>query len=143
MSKIPAAIDRLVQMLTVGLPAVQVIDGPPIVNLEETGVCIGYAGSIDMLSVASVSDGAGLMAEAETFDINCLAWQRSGEDDIKPVRDGVFAVIASINALLANDRRLGGAVVNAHLRIVDLDQTQTPDGTWAVIAFTVTCKAFT
>ena len=141
MSKVPAAIDRLVQALTVNLPDVQVIDGPPIINLEETGIAIGY--TPDQISVQAVAEGAGLMAEMETFDINCLAWQRSGEEDMKTVRDGVFAVIARVNAALANDRKLGGAVTNAQLRVVDLDQTQTPDGIWAVVAFVVTCKAFT
>lgn len=128
-------------MFTVGLPNVQVIDGPPVLNLEETGITVGYAP--DQISVQSISEGAGLMAETETFDVNCLAWQRSGASDIKTVRDGAFAVVASVNALLANDRKLGGAVTNAQLRVVDLDQTQTPDGTWAVVAFAVTCKAFT
>jgi hypothetical protein len=141
MSKVPAAIDRLVLTLTTALPDVQIIDGPPIINLEEVGIAIGY--TPDQISVQAVSDGAGLVAEMETFDINCLAWQRSGEGEMKTIRDGVFAVIAAVNVILANDRKLGGAVTNAQLRVVDLDQTQTPDGTWAVVAFVVTCKAFT
>src|SRR6266536_1871804 len=126
MSRIPAAVDRLVQMLTVGLPGVQVIDGPPVIELEKTGVSVGY--SPDVLSVVSIQEGAGLVSESETFDVNCLAWQRSGDTDMKTVRDAVFAIVGNCDTALAGDRRLGGAVVNAYLRVVDLDQTQTDDG---------------
>lgn len=140
MTAIPAAIDHLIARCTVSLESRQIIDGPPLVNLEKAGVAIGY--SPDELSVTSTEEGAGLQSDVETFDINCIAWQRSGDEDAKTVRDQVFATVADVGSILAADRRLGGTVVHARLRVVELDQTQNPDGTWAVVAFAITCKAF-
>lgn len=140
MSRIPAVLDRLVAAFTVALPQVQVIDGPALVEVEEAGLCVGY--TPDRLAVESTEEGVGLDATLESFDVNCLAWQRSGDTDTKTLRDRAFATVAAVDAVLAVDRRLGGVVVNAQLRVVDLEQTQTEDTTWAVIAFVITCKAF-
>lgn len=141
MSSIPAAVDKLVATLTTRLGAnVQVVDGPPVVALDNVGVAVGY--TPDDISVSSQEEGAGLDSDVETYDINCLAWVRSGDGKLKPVRDRVFALLAQVDQSLAEDRRLGGAVVHARIRVLDMDQTQKPDGTWAVASFAVTCKAF-
>lgn len=140
MTHVPAAIDRLVAIFTAGLPDVQVIDGPPVIEMAGAGVCVGYAP--DVPSVLSIEDPAGLQVDMETFDLNCVAWQRSGDTDMKVLRDAVYGMVAALDAALAVDRTLGRAVVNARLRVVDLDQLHMTDATWAVVAFVITCKAF-
>ncbi len=145
MTAIPAAVDALVAMFTEQLPDAQIVDGPPLVELEKSGIAVGYAvgtTTVDQVAVTSTEEGAGLDTTVETFDVNCLAWQRSGDTDVKAVRDATFALITTVDVALSNDRRLGGAVVNARLRVLDLDQMQNGDGTWAVVAFSITCTAF-
>jgi hypothetical protein len=51
-------------------------------------------------------------------------------------------MIATLDAALAVDRTLGRAVVNARIRLADLDQIHMTDATWAVVAFVITCSAF-
>jgi hypothetical protein len=141
MSHIPAALDYLVATLPVKLTDdVQVIDGPPVVNLENTGIAVGY--TPDELAVSSLEDPAGLDSNVETFDINCLVWARSGDIGMKAIRDLVFTIVTAVDEIIRLDPNLGGAVATARLRILDLDQMQNSDGTWAVVAFAITCKAF-
>jgi hypothetical protein len=139
-SKAPAAIDFLVA----GLPSIQedlqVLDGPPIVELASLGIAIGY--DPDKVSVESETSSGGLGAEMEDFGINCIAWARSGNTDMKALRDQLTQLMIGIESYLRKNARLGGAVTNAYLRTVDLDQLQTQNGAWATIAFVITCKAF-
>lgn len=118
----------------------QIIDGPPLVNLEKDGITIGW--SPDELAVVSTEEGAGLDTTVETFDINCTAWSRTGEEMSKVARDNLRRLLDLVEQVLDHDRRLGGAVVHARLRVADLDQMHNEDGTWAVAGFAISCKAF-
>lgn len=141
-SKIPDTLDYLVAKLPGAMTGeVQILDGPPVVSMENEGIAIGYVP--DRLSVeAEVTPGDLSGSDMETFDVNCTAWVRSGDNPMLPVRTRVFAILTELDTVLARDPRLGGNVVQARLGILDLDQLQTDEGTWATIAFQITCKAF-
>lgn len=139
MSSIPAVIDFLVADWAVALPdAVQVIDGPPVVNFEQDGVAVGWV--TDELSVVSKQSDASLANRREAFDVHCFMWARTGDELVKPVRDRIFGYLDTINTRLKGSR-LGGAVARAQVANVDYDQGQTADGAWATIGFAVHCEA--
>lgn len=142
---IPAAIDFLVKAFTVEFGELQVLDGPPSVELADEGVAVGYVPDRLTAETEQGGDGlagGGLGGDAIGFDVNCLLWKRTGDREVKPVRDQLFDRYAQLGRYVKGNRRLGGAVTNARLRLADYDQLQTEDGPFATIAFVVTCKAF-
>ncbi|MFD0256411.1 hypothetical protein ACFVGX_36520, partial [Streptomyces sp. NPDC127113] len=90
--------------------------------------------------------GAGARTRDETLAITGYAEARTGDKDLKIVRDQVFALVGEIEqALRASDAEpeaptLRGTVLWAHLTTGDLLQTVN-DGSTAGIEFTVTCQA--
>lgn len=144
---VPAAIDYLFGKLTVELEGVQILDGPPIVELSNKGVAIGWAP--DRLSAEINKPTEGLMSgglgggDGISFDINCLVWVRSGDSEMKPIRDEMYATLGRVDTFVQQNRRLGGVVTKAHLRLADYDELQTPEDSWATAAFVITCNAFT
>jgi hypothetical protein len=135
---IPQAIDRLVTKLRADL-TIEVYDGPPIVNFEQDGLSVGYVN--DELSVTSRESDASLNTRGEAFDVHCFMWARTGDEDVKPVRDRIFGYLDTIKATIKADARLGGSVTRAQVRFTDFDQGQTSEGAWAVVVFAVNCQA--
>lgn len=143
MSSAPAAIDGLLAALRAApvLEDVTIVDGQPL-QLDPDMICVGY--SPDRMGVESDETPAGLQSGRESYGITCLASAWRGEEtDPKAVRDIAFGMVAKVRAELARDPKLGGAVVNARLEFLDLDQEQTQSGPSATIQFVVRCQAFT
>lgn len=138
MSPVPAAIDRLLAILPDAL-GIEVYDGPAIVSFEQDGLSVGYVN--DELAVTSKETDTSLNSRGESFDIHCYMWARTGDEEVKPVRDRVFGYLDTIRATIKADVRLGGAVTRAQLRFADFDQGQTSEGAWAVVVFAVHCQA--
>lgn len=145
---VPDAIDYLYGKFkqVVAVDNWQVIDGPPVVELSNKGCAIGYAP--DRLAVEIEKPGEGPRSgglggnEGLRFDINCLTWYRTGDDDMKAIRDQVYLQLATIDEFVQANRRLGGAVMRAVVRLVDYDQLQTQEDSWGTAAFVITCDAF-
>lgn len=125
----------------------QVIDGPPVVELSNKGLSVGWA--VDRLAVEMDKPTEGLQSgglgggDGIRFDINCMTWVRSGDTDMKAIRDACDEQLAAVDSFLQNDRRLGGIVTRATMRLVDYDQLQSQEDSWGTAAFVITCNAFT
>jgi hypothetical protein len=144
---IPASMDYLVGKLATELPDVQVLDGPPVVELGNKGVAIGWA--VDRLAVEMDKQTEGLQSgglgggDGIRYDINCMTWVRTGDSDMKAIRDTCYEQLNAVEQFLQNDRRLGGIVTRASMRLVDYDQLQSQEDSWGTAAFVITCNAFT
>ncbi|PXY33556.1 hypothetical protein BAY59_10765 [Prauserella coralliicola] len=138
MSPIPDAVDRLVAVLP-GALEIDVYDGPPIVNFEQDGLSVGYVN--DELAITSRETDTSLNTRGEIFDVHCFMWARTGDEEVKLVRDRIFGYLDTIKATIKTDPTLGGAVTRAQVRFTDFDQGQTSEGAWAVVIFAVHCAA--
>lgn len=145
---IPRSLDYLVTHLPAAMTGdIQMLDGPPVVELGNNGVAIGYAP--DRLAVEVIKPVEGAQAgglgggDGINYDINCLTWVRTGDTNMKLIRDKCFEQLSNIDDFLQKDRRLGGIVTRAVMRLVDYDQLQTQEDSWGTAAFVITCNAFT
>lgn len=149
-SRVPAALDALLAILRArpALADVEVVDGPPAVNLTaRRRIHLGWAPAGETaVAVQQEFNGAGARTRDEAFEITGYAEARSGDKDMKARRDEVFALLGEIEqALRASDEApeaptLNGTVLWAHLTTGDLVQQQT-EGSLAGLVFTVTCQA--
>ena len=139
---IPASIDALVTATRTAVgQAAQVLDGPPVRNVERDLVCVGY--STQRLSAEGSQVPASMgQARSEDFDVVCSASSWSGDNATKVVRDRASALVDLVEAGLVADPRLGGAVLRAVFGdTVVLDQVQVGEGVAATIEFTVRIRA--
>lgn len=112
MSAIPIAIDALVAEFTAGMADVQVIDGPPVVDVRGDVVAVGAVLDQDFpLDTDSFESVTGLQAVRKTCTVNCLARSWSGNAALKPQRDRTYGLISRVRALLRANPTLGGTVV--------------------------------
>lgn len=111
-SSIPAACDYLVTRirgLAVSQPPVVVADGWPVTS-SDTVVTVGIDSEDgDSDTAASYAELSG--QEYEEVELPCLvAARRSGSDAAKPARDAAYELFDAVRQLVADDRRLGGAI---------------------------------
>jgi hypothetical protein len=149
-SRVPAAVDALLAILRArpALADVEVVDGPPVVNLTALRrIHIGWAPSADAaVTLQQEFAGAGARTRDEEFSITCYAEARSGDKDMRAQRDAVFALVAEVEqALRATSEMpdaptLLGTVLWAHLTAGDLIQVPA-EGSLAGLSFTVACQA--
>jgi hypothetical protein len=149
-SRVPAAVDALLAILRAapGLVGVEIVDGPPVVNLTELKrIHIGWQlGDSAAVSLEQSFNAAGARTRDEAFSISCYAEARAGDTDMQARRSEVFALVGEVEtALRATNQAptaptLNGAVLWSHLTAGDLSQVQS-EGSLAGLAFTVTCQA--
>lgn len=142
-SRIPACVDALVSLLDAAL-AIEVRDGAVLQNVERAGLTVGA--DLDDSTFRWEQDWAGLghSQRDEVFDVPCVLWARSGDNDVATVRTEVFGYFASIESTLRTSENLGitgGFNVRADVRPTAYSQPQTPDGVVCRIDFTVRCQA--
>lgn len=113
MSAVPATIDALVARFARELGrTVQVIDGPPTVDVKGDVVAVGLSPQ-EPADVDASEEAAGLRVVRERFTVLCLARSWSGDRDVKPQRDRTYRLIAGVKSSLQADPTLGGVVVRA------------------------------
>lgn len=149
-SRVPAAIDALLAILRAapGLDGVEIVDGPPAVNLtDRRRIHIGWHPNAESsVSLQQSFNSAGARTRDEAFEIACYAEARKGDKDMQSSRSEVFELVGEVEtALRATNAAptaptLNGAVLWAHLTAGDLIQ-MAGEGTLAGLGFTVTCQA--
>lgn len=149
-SRVPAAVDALVALCRASpaLAGVEIVDGPPIIDLANPDVIfIGWQPS-DGTAVTFAQDfnAAGARTRDEEFGITCYAEAHSGDTDITARRVRAFELLAAVEtALRATDAAptaptLNGAVLWAHLTAGTVTQAQS-QGALVGVEFTVSCRA--
>lgn len=138
----PAVCDALTAAFTRALGSgSQVFDGPPTQYVGLAGVSVGA--TREDISSEFTAPPAGLDgASGEDIVVSCLAWSGSGSTTFKPHRDVVLGYLAGIEAELAIDRSLAGAVDAAFLTGGTWTQNQTGSGALVTCEFRVTCRRF-
>jgi hypothetical protein len=149
-SRVPAAVDALLEILRArpALADVAVVDGQSAVNsTTRRRIHVGWSPAAESAVALQQSfNAAGARTRDEAFEITCYAEARTGDKDLKNVRDQVFALVGEVEqALRASDAEpeaptLRGTVLWAHLTTGDLLQSVT-EGSTAGVVFSVTCQA--
>lgn len=146
-SRVPAVLDALVSVwgTTSELSGV-VQDGPRALNspaMEELSV--GYDGSEDGQASDGVAavEGFGIEPNRERFTVTCLVQVLNGAGDMRAARVRAFELLSAAAGAVAEDKTLGGVVMQAAVQDQTLSQLQTDRGAWVRLAFTVACEAFT
>lgn len=143
MLPIPATIEALVAVARAALTDVQVIDGPPVTNIEPDVLCIGF--SPEGVSVEGAVTPSALGGDSDEYEqtITCVASSWRGDNDVKVVRDRVCAMVAAFEDAIAADRSLGEVVTEARLGpAVAFDEAQASDGASASVEFSVTVRGW-
>jgi hypothetical protein len=149
-STIPAALDALVELARRAHPDVQVLDGGPTVRVSDDVIAIGYSGSSTQPDVENTltREQLEMMPDRESYDVYCMvsAWRgdahRGHRPDARTVRMRAFELLEGIRAELAQDSRLGGAVMMATLTTLDVVADQTESGPVCTIRFQVHIDAY-
>lgn len=150
-SIVPATIDKLValSLATLGPLGVNVSDSDPIAMDVGDWLCIGVEdpeGPTPHHTADSSQEWSGAtraLGLDETAFITCSAIAWSGDDDVKTVRDRVYAILAGLTALIREDPRLGiPGVVRIVVASTDLTQGVAAEGgTFARLVFRLAVKA--
>ncbi|MER7212453.1 MULTISPECIES: hypothetical protein [Streptosporangium] len=151
MSTIPAALDALVAIAVRAWPDVQVLDGGPTTEVRDDVIAIGYSGSPEESDVRSTltREQLDMQPDLERYDVMCMAsaWRgdayRDGLPDARTTRLRAFELVEGFRRELAEDSRLGGAVMMARMSTLDMVADQTQAGPVCTIRFIVHVDAFT
>ncbi len=137
----PALLDALLAAFRAhsGLRGVRVWDGPALPSSEQDTLSVGGAGTErDDPEVTSAFTNAGLGQRSESVDVAIQIVSWTGDTDMRPRRERVYAILTAVNAALGVDRALGGLVARVRLGdSVTLAQNQTESGAEAVLEFTI------
>lgn len=134
--RIADAIDALVTALQSALPAVLILDGPPVAEPGHEGIAIGASredNSVEWTWQPAEIDGD----PEEHATITCLAWYGSGDTVFALARDRVVALVGVVDAVLTADRTLAGAVTAAWITGGVLQQEQSGAGALVTCEFSV------
>ncbi len=147
-STVPAVLDYLYDMCSLGLPELMVTDGmpKPPKDAEPNILCIGFTGIPGEPVVENNRELRQLASKpsSEEYGVICLAssWRRH-DTDTKKVRAIAYGIIDSVNELLVNDHTLGGLVMRAMINSEQYAQEQTSMGVVATVRFTIYINAVT
>jgi hypothetical protein len=150
-----AAIDYLVTACTTAFGnGAHVFDGAPVSGTELTlddRIWIGYSPiSPDLPAAAGDQTFATLGGRSrdENYAIVCAVEHFSGDTTMRPLRDGAFGLLATVETLLRGtggnpgDCTLGGAVLFSQIAGgLEVHQAETPSGAAVMIQFHVQCRA--
>lgn len=111
---VPAVVDYLLTTFRANVPArVKVYDGPPTVDdVPADFVCVAYSEDEEASAVEgeSVLSNFGNGVYAETFNVRCQISSFTGDANLKPRRDRVATLYATLVGLVRADPSLGGIV---------------------------------
>jgi hypothetical protein len=145
-SPLPAALDALLQALTLAFPDdVLIVDGPPVKTDAPDMVMVGFTGEPggEAITITRGPADYARRSDRETYDIVCLASSWRGGTDLKDVRDRAFGFIALISSELKRDRTIGGTVERAQLTLAGVSPLQASNGVRCTVRFTVHVDACT
>jgi hypothetical protein len=141
-STVPAAIDAVIAAVRAALPGVQVWDGPPVGDEEDVRVVIGWSRNRPVTSVSRTDETFETTTGiTERYDIPGAAISYSGDPDLKPRRDAVYALVEAIAGAVAVDAAIGALNATASLTVENLTQEKAGTGVQALCDFTVTVIA--
>lgn len=146
-SGLPAFIDQLVVVANAAFgstSAVEVFDGPGV-SEDDTGqqLWIGVSDLFGDVAESATGDQdwpySSSTFRREELTVHCVAKAWAGDDDMKTVRDQVFAQMNAFVAAVVTDATLSGAVLMARSagRNATLSQGYTAKGATAVLAFDI------
>ncbi len=137
----PALLDALIEAFRahVGLRGTRIWDGPALASSDQDTLSVGGAGTErDDPEVTSTFTNAGLGQRAEGVDVAIQIVSWTGDTDMRPRRERVYAILTAVDGALAADRTLEGLVARVRLGdSVTLAQNQTESGAEAVLEFTI------
>jgi hypothetical protein len=141
-SRIPATIDALVSIFTVALPDVQVLDGPPNVDLASDFVVVGWSPYADTAADAQQQFASlGTQRREEDFTIVCYADSYSGDTGASVRRARVFQIVGVAETALRADATLGGVIsLWAEMGDCTLHQDIDERGLAIGVTFHIHCK---
>jgi hypothetical protein len=141
-SRIPATIDALVSIFAAALPDVQVLDGPPNVNLDLDFVTVGWSPYADTAAEATQQFASiGTQRRDEDFTVICYAGSYSGDTVTSARRTRAFQLVASAETALRADVTLGGVLAFwAEMGDSTLHQEISDRGLDVGVTFHVHCK---
>lgn len=145
-SRIPATIDALVAIFAAALPDVQVLDGPPNVNLASDFVTVGWSPYKDTAVDATQQFASlGTQRREEDFTIACYADSYSGDTGTSARRARVFQLVGVIERTLRTDSggdpTLGGVLTLwAEMGDCILHQEIDDRGLVVGVTFHIHCK---
>lgn len=154
-SRIPAATDALVAVLTSAIgTTTNVVDGPPL-NWEGVTIAQGSVSESSFLFIGSIPDSdvsaegtqdfnaAGAVSRDEQFTVYCTAFVWAGDLVVKTVRDAAFAIVAQVEQAIRADPTLNAAVLYSRMSgVTAVAQRQGEDGTDCTVTFTVAARAY-
>ena len=141
-SRIPAAIDALVSIFAAALSDVQILDGPPNVNLASDFVTVGWSPYADTAVDAQQQFvSLGTQRREEDFTIACYADSYSGDTGASARRARVFQLVGAAETALRADATLGGVLTLwAEMGDTTLHQEIDDRGLVVGVTFHVHCK---
>jgi len=141
-SRIPATIDALVSIFAAALPDVQILDGPPNVNLESDFVAVGWSPYADTAADAQQQFvSLGTQRREEDFTVACYADSYSGDTGASARRARVFQLVGAAETALRTDPTLSGVLTLwAEIGDTTLHQEIDDRGLVVGVTFHVHCK---
>lgn len=144
-SPLPAALDALLQALTLALPdGVQLVDGQPVKTEYPDIVMIGFNGEpgTEAITISREPADYGRHADHETYEISCLASSYRGGTDAKLVRDRAFELVSIISAELDRDQTIGETVAQSYVSIGGVAPVMATTGAVCTVRFNIHADAF-
>lgn len=119
-------------------PDIQIVHGPPIVDIGEKVIAVGYARPPQPAASTSKS-AAGLSAQRDTVRVRVMAAIVSGDSDpdLSGLLTQVDALAELVEAAIARDRQLGGVVADARVTGADYLPVRTGQGVDLAMEITV------
>lgn len=147
-STVPAAVAALLTRLAASpdLAGVLIKDAGQLTDPDATEVLsVGYQGDAEDLAVDGQMrrEGAAVTPDREQYDIRCAVVTANGDEDLGAARTRAFALLDAVGAVLAQDWRLGGTVMNAALTTWSLRLDAAQGGAYATIRFAISVDAYT
>lgn len=143
-SRIPAVVKALRDTAQAALPDLDVRLGPPSGELPERGLFVNDT-SDDEAEFRQSWAGNGARARNEDFDLPCLLYRDTGDNDqdtVSAEMDAVFADFATVeNLLRSGDLNLGVTGFSVECEVAEGAWSQDPsDGLVTRLRFTVHVK---
>lgn len=144
-STLDAAISKLYQLVSTTLaitqPDVQVLDGPDIVDVGQDVIAVGITADDSIVSADYPT--AGLVVQAETYDLECLVRSWNGDPDLAARRARAVQLFEEVARLVKGNPTLDQTVARARIVRADYHPLRLPEGAVATLSFRVRIEAFT
>lgn len=148
-------IDALVIAARTALPAVSVVDGPPLdwddlqlgdavdAVSEKSFLFVGATPGEDGGDTALDYGGAGNVSQDEVGTIRCTVLCWSGEATVKPVRDQAFTLLAAVEQILLTNPSLASTVLYSRVAAINsYSPLQDENGVSVLVDFSVSYRAY-